>query len=220
MTSALLQSKARLQKIFLSTWAKPVLMLLCAVPAVLLLLNALTADLGPNPAEALIRQSGDLSIRALCYVLLLTPLRLLSGMPALGRFRRILGVSVFFYALLHMLCYAWLDMGLEWADIYRDLLKRPFIFVGFTALVFLSPLVLTSSNAAIRWMGLKKWRLLHCLVYVIAPLAVLHFYWMRASKQRFAEVALYGAILGLLLIFRALHWSMLKKQSKPTATNH
>ena len=202
MTSALLQSKARLQKIFLSTWAKPVLMLLCAVPAVLLLLNALTADLGPNPAEALIRQSGDLSIRALCYVLLLTPLRLLSGMPALGQFRRILGVSVFFYALLHMLCYAWLDMGLEWADIYRDLLKRPFIFVGFTALVFLSALALTSSNAAIRWMGLKKWRLLHCLVYVIAPLAVLHFYWMRASKHRFEEVILYGCILGALLLFR------------------
>lgn len=212
LTSALLQSKARLQKMLLSTWAKPVLMLLCAVPALLLFLNAFTADLGPNPAEALIRQSGDLSIRALCYLLLLTPLRLLTGMPSLGRFRRILGLSVFFYALLHMLCYAWLDMGLEWEDIYLDVLKRPFIFVGFTALIFLSALALTSSNAVIRWMGLPKWRLLHRLVYVIAPLGVLHFYWMRASKQRFAEVILYGCILGALLLFRVV-WLLKKPTS-------
>jgi len=174
----------------------------------MLMLSALGSewgpDLGPNPAEALIRQSGDLSIRALCIVLALTPLRLWSALPSLGRFRRILGLNVFAYALLHMLCYAWLDMGLEWQDIYLDILKRPFIYVGFTAFVFLSALALTSSNKAIGWMGPKRWRFLHRLVYVIAPLAVLHFYWMRVSKQRLADVVVYGSILALLLLFRLI----------------
>ena len=198
--------RALVQAQLLSAWAKPVLILLCAWPGTLLLLSAfgsvLGPDLGPNPAEALIRQSGDLSIRALCFVLAVTPLRLLSAMPAIGRFRRILGLNVFAYALLHLLCYAWLDMGFEWEDIYLDILKRPFIYVGFTAFVLLSALALTSNNPTIAWMGAKRWRFLHRLVYVIAPLAVLHFYWMRAGKQRFGDVILYGSILALLLLFR------------------
>jgi len=209
--------RARFQAQLLSVWAKPLLILLCAYPGALLLLSAFGsvwgADLGPNPAEALIRQSGDLSIRALCFVLALTPLRLLSGMPAFGRFRRILGLNVFAYALLHMLSYAWLDMGFEWEDIYLDILKRPFIYVGFTGFVFLSALALTSSNQAISWMGPKRWRFLHRLVYVIAPLAVLHFYWMRASKHRLEDVWLYGSILALLLLFRVI-WSIRAKNPR------
>ena len=207
--------KALLQAQLLSAWDKPLLILLCAWPGTLLLLSALGSawgsDLGPNPAEALIRQSGDLTLRALCFVLAVTPLRLLSAMPALGRFRRILGLNVFAYALFHLLCYAWLDMGFEWEDIYLDILKRPFIYVGFTAFVLLSALALTSNNATIAWMGAQRWRLLHRLVYVIAPLAVLHFYWMRAGKQRFGDVILYGSILALLLLFRWI-WKIKTKK--------
>jgi sulfoxide reductase heme-binding subunit YedZ len=132
-------------------------------------------------------------------------------MPAIGRFRRILGLNVFAYALMHLLCYAWLDMGFEWEDIYLDILKRPFIYVGFTAFVLLSALALTSNNPTIAWMGAKRWRFLHRLVYVIAPLAVLHFYWMRAGKQRFEDVILYGSILALLLLFRWI-WKIKAKK--------
>ena len=196
----------------MSPWAKPVLMLLCALPIAQLFAAAAFSDLGPNPAEALIRQSGDVGIRALCYLLALTPLRLLTGMPALGRFRRILGLTVFADVLVHMLCYAWLDMGLEWTDISADILKRPFIFVGFTGFVALTALALTSTNAIIRWMGPKRWRQLHALVYGVAALGVLHFYWMRAAKHRFSEVILYGSILGLLLLFRLL-WRLKTRQA-------
>ena len=211
--------KARIQKGLMSPWAKPLLIVLCALPVAQLFLAAAYSDLGPNPAEALIRQSGDVGIRALCYVLALTPLRLLTGMPALGRFRRILGLSVFADVSVHLLCYAWLDMGLEWADIYADILKRPFIFVGFAGFVALTALALTSTNSIIRWMGPKRWRQLHSLVYGIAALGVLHFYWMRAAKHRFSEVIFYGAILGALLLFRVL-WAWKSKApmvgSRPT----
>ena len=203
---------ALIQKRLMSPWAKPVLMLLCALPIAQLFAAAAFSDLGPNPAEALIRQSGDVGIRALCYLLALTPLRLLTGMPALGRFRRILGLTVFADVLVHMLCYAWLDMGLEWTDISADILKRPFIFVGFAGFVALTALALTSTNAIIRWMGPKRWRQLHTLVYGVAALGVLHFYWMRAAKHRFSEVILYGSILGLLLLFRLL-WRLRTRQA-------
>jgi sulfoxide reductase heme-binding subunit YedZ len=205
--------KAYIQKRLMSPWAKPILIVLCALPVAQLFAAAAFSDLGPNPAEALIRQSGDVSIRALCYLLALTPLRLLTGMPVLGRFRRILGLSVFADVTVHLLCYAWLDMGFEWLDIYTDILKRPFIYVGFAAFLALCALALTSTNGIIRWMGPKRWRQLHTLVYGVAVLGVLHFYWMRASKHRFSEVILYGAILGLLLLFRMV-WAVRHKSSQ------
>jgi len=210
--------RAYIQKRLMNPWAKPILIVLCALPIAQLFAAAAFSDLGPNPAEALIRQSGDVSIRALCYLLALTPLRLLTGMPVLGRFRRILGLSVFADVTVHLLCYAWLDMGLEWLDIYADILKRPFIFVGFAAFLALFALALTSTNGIIRWMGPKRWRQLHTLVYAVAVLGVLHFYWMRASKHRFSEVILYGAILGLLLLFRMV-WALSNKPSQSPAVS-
>jgi sulfoxide reductase heme-binding subunit YedZ len=113
------------------------------------------------------------------------------------------GLFVYFYAALHLLCYSWFDMGFEWGDIAHDIAKRPFILVGFAGFVLLTPLALTSFNAAIRYIGAKRWQLLHQAVYGIAALAVLHFWWMRAGKHNFAEVWLYGAILGSLLAWRA-----------------
>ncbi len=190
------------RSLLLSPWAKPLLMLLLALPAVWLIYAAFNDLLGANPAEALTRQTGDWTLRGLCVVLAITPLRELTGTPALLRFRRILGVSTFIYACLHMLCYAWFDQGLAFDDIWRDILKRPFIWLGFGGLLAMLPLALTSFNAAIRWMGVKRWQTLHRLVYATAVLAVLHFFWMRAGKNDFTEVLVYAAVLGILLAWR------------------
>ena len=190
------------RKRLLSPWAKPLLMLLLALPAVWLIYAAFNDLLGANPAEALTRQTGDWTLRGLCVVLAITPLRELTGTPALLRFRRTVGVSTFAYACLHMLCYAWFDQGFAVDDIWRDILKRPFIWLGFGALLAMLPLALTSFNAAIRWMGVKRWQTLHRLVYATAVLAVLHFFWMRAGKNDFTEVLVYAAVLAILLAWR------------------
>jgi sulfoxide reductase heme-binding subunit YedZ len=190
------------RSLLLSPWAKPFLRLLLALPAAWLIYAAFSDLLGANPAEALIRQTGDWTLRGLCVVLAITPLREITGTPALLRFRRTLGVTTFVYACLHMLCYAWFDQGLAFDDIWRDILKRPFIWLGFGGLLAMLPLALTSFNAAIRWMGVKRWQTLHRLVYATAVLAVLHFFWMRAGKNDFAEVGVYAAILGSLLAWR------------------
>jgi len=188
--------------LFVSPWAKPVVVLLLALPAVWLVYAAFNDLLGANPAEALTRSTGDWTLRALCVVLAITPLRVLTATPALQRFRRTLGVGTFVYACLHMLCYAWFDQGLDLNDIWLDILKRPFIWLGFSGLVCMLPMAATSFNAAIRYMGVKRWQLLHRLVYAVAVLAVLHFFWMRAGKNDFTEVAVYAAILASLLGWR------------------
>ena len=128
------------RSLLLSPWAKPFLRLLLALPAVWLIYAAFNDLLGANPAEALIRQTGDWTLRGLCVVLAITPLREITGTPALLRFRRTLGVSTFIYACLHMLCYAWFDQGLAFDDIWRDILKRPFIWLGFAGLLAMLPL--------------------------------------------------------------------------------
>jgi len=182
--------------------AKPVVFVLCLLPLAYLVVGAAADSLGANPAEALIRAAGDWTLRFLCLTLAVTPLRLRTRTPQLARFRRMLGLFTFFYACLHLLAYGWLDMGLDVADIGRDILKRPFILVGFTTWLLLLPLALTSSNAAVRALGGRAWRALHRLVYLIAPLALLHFFWMRSGKNDFAEVGVYAAIIGALLLER------------------
>ena len=186
--------------------AKPLLWGLLLLPFAWLLWGAFNDALGANPAEYLIRATGDWTLRALCLVLAVTPLRVGLGWPELARFRRMLGLTVYGYAVLHLLCYSWLDMGFEWGDIAHDIAKRPFIWVGFSAFVLLTPLAATSFNAAIRRLGAKRWQTLHKAVYGVAGLAVLHFYWMRAGKHNFAEVWVYGLILGGLLLWRARAW--------------
>lgn len=186
--------------------AKPLLWVLLLLPLAWLLWGAFNDALGANPAEYLIRSTGDWTLRALCLALAVTPLRVSLGWPELARFRRMLGLTVYGYGLLHLLCYSWLDMGFEWGDIAHDIAKRPFIWVGFSALVLLTPLAATSFNAAIRRLGAKRWQTLHKAVYGVAGLAVLHFYWMRAGKHNFAEVWMYGLILGGLLLWRVRAW--------------
>ena len=188
--------------LLLSPWAKPFVWLVLALPAAWLTYAAFNDLLGANPAEALTRSTGDWTLRGLCVVLAITPLREITGTPALLRFRRALGVSTFIYACLHMLCYAWFDQGFAMDDIWRDILKRPFIWLGFGGLLAMLPLALTSLNAAIRLLGVKRWQILHRLVYGVAVLAVLHFFWMRAGKNNFTEVWVYAAILGSLLAWR------------------
>ena len=182
--------------------ARPVLWLLCSLPFAWLVWGAANDALGANPAEYLIRATGDWTLRLLCVTLAVTPLRVMFGLPELAKLRRMLGLFTYFYVVLHLLCYSWLDMGFEWGDIAADIAKRPFILVGFSAFVLLTPLALTSFNRAIRWLGAKRWQWLHRLVYVVAVLAVLHFFWMRAGKSNFAEVFVYASVLLALLLFR------------------
>ena len=184
--------------------AKPVALLLGLMPFVWLVYAAFSDRLGANPAEALERALGDWTLRLLCVVLAITPMRIALGVPALASFRRMSGLFVYFYAVLHLLAYAWFDMGFEAAEIAGDIVKRPFILVGFVALLLLTPLALTSFNRAIRWLGAKRWQTLHRLVYAIVLLALLHFFWMRAGKNNFTEVAAYAALLGSLLAWRVI----------------
>ena len=194
------------RKILLRPAAKVFLFILCLLPFAWLLYGALLnpAQLGANPAEYLTRATGDWTLRFLCIVLAVTPLRMLTHTPQLARFRRMLGLFVYFYAVLHMLCYAWFDMSLDVPDIIKDIIKRPFILVGFSGLVLLTPLAATSFNRAIKALGAKRWQTLHKLVYLIAGLGILHFFWMRAGKNNFAEVYVYAGILAVLLGWRVV----------------
>ncbi len=184
--------------------AKPLLFVLCLLPLAWLIQAAFTDGLGPNPAEALIRATGDWTLRFLCLTLAITPLRVWTHTPALLRLRRMLGLFAFFYACLHFLGYAWLDKGLDWNDIARDILKRPFILVGTSALLLMLPLALTSFNRAIKALGGRRWQLLHRLVHAVVLLGLLHFFWMRSAKNDFAEVALYAGLVAVLLGWRLL----------------
>jgi len=197
-----------LRQILQSRSAKPVVWLLCLMPFAWLVWGAANEALGANPAEYLIRATGDWTLRLLCITLAVSPLRVMLGLPELAKLRRMFGLFTYFYVVLHLLCYSWLDMGFEWADIATDIAKRPFILVGFSAFVLLTPLALTSFDRAIRWLGAKRWQWLHRLVYAVAVLAVLHFFWMRAGKSNFAEVFVYASVLFVLLAWRVVRFSL------------
>jgi sulfoxide reductase heme-binding subunit YedZ len=198
-----------------NAWAQPLLLGFLFLPFVFLVLGIFQETLGPNPAEYLIRSTGELTLRMLCITLLITPLRVQLTLPELARFRRGLGLLTFFYAFMHALCYSLLDMEMVWNDILNDIVKRPFILVGTLSFVLLSMLAATSFNRAVKAMGAKRWRKLHQVVYVIAGLAILHFFWMRSGKKNYEEVMVYGAILGLLLGWRIWHKWRANLKSSP-----
>ena len=184
------------------------LLALGLLPLAWLVWRTYTDQLGANPAETLIRATGDWTLRGLCLTLTVTPLRVQLGWPELLRFRRLLGLLTFGYASLHLLGYAWFDMGLDWADIVRDIPKRPFVLVGSLALLLMTLMALTSWNGAIRRLGARRWQNLHRSIYAVAVLAILHFWWMRAGKRNFSEVWVYGLILAVLLgwrVWRRMH---------------
>ena len=206
-TTTRLAAGARRKPVLLRPVAKVVLFVLCLLPFAWLLRGAVlsvmgTNVLGANPAEALIRSTGDWTLRFLCITLAVTPLRQLTKQPVLARFRRMLGLFTFFYGCVHFLCYSWLDMGLVWGDIVRDIAKRPFILVGTSALLLMLPLAATSFNRAIKSLGAARWRALHRAVYAVALLGLLHFFWMRSAKSNYAEVAVYAPIIAVLLAWR------------------
>lgn len=182
--------------------AKPLLWLVCAMPLCALFIGGLTDHLGANPAETVIKETGEWALRWLWASLAISPLRSILKQPALLRLRRALGVTTFVYALLHFLAYAWLDKSWVMADIIKDITKRNFILVGVLTLILMTPLALTSFNRAIKALGGKRWQMLHRLVYPVALLALLHFFWKKAGKNDFAEVAVYGVILAALLGWR------------------
>jgi len=205
-------------KLLLHPAAKPVLFVLALLPFAWLVYGAVTENLGANPAEYLIRSTGDWTLRFLCITLAVTPLRVITATPALARFRRMLGLFVYFYVVLHLTAYSWFDMGFDWAEIAKDIAKRPFILVGFTGFVLLTPLAATSFNRAVKALGAKRWQALHKLVYVIAGLGILHFFWMRAGKNDFAEVAVYAAILAVLLGWRVVNAVRNRARAVPAAS--
>ena len=195
--------------------AKPLLFVLCLLPAAWLFYGAWADTLGANPAEALIRATGDWTLRLLCVTLAITPLRQAFNATSLARFRRMLGLFTFFYGVLHFLSYGWLDQGFDVEAIARDIAKRPFILVGTATLLVMLPLAATSFNRAIKALGAARWQRLHRAVYAAALLALLHFFWMRAAKNNFAEWSVYAVVIGALLGWRLWRWVRSRRASTP-----
>lgn len=179
---------------------KPLVIILCLIPLAFLVFDALTNNLGANPIEKITRRSGDWALRLLLITLAVTPMRILLQQPWLLRLRRMLGLFAFFYACLHITSYVVLDQFFAWDDIVKDIIKRPFITVGFIAFVLLIPLALTSTNKMIKRLGAVRWQRLHKLVYLIACLGVLHYFWMVKADLR--SPLLHATILAILLGYR------------------
>ena len=171
--------------------------------------------LGANPAEFITRATGDWTLRFLLITLAVTPLRKLSGWGWLLRFRRMLGLFTFFYGVVHLASYVSFDHVFEVGEIIKDIIKRPFISVGFGALLLMLPLAITSTNAMVRRLGAARWLKLHRLIYVIGPLGVLHFWWM--VKRDLTEPIMYALVLALLLGYR-LVLKLRESRSAPAAT--
>ncbi len=183
------------------------LFLLALLPLGRLLLLAMTDRLGAHPVEFVIRSLGTWTLVLLCATLAVTPLRWLTGWAWLIRLRRMLGLFCFFYAALHLLAFAGLDLWFDLRALGREIVRRPYITAGFCAFLLMLPLAATSSNAMIRRLGGRTWQRLHRLVYAVAALGLLHFFWQKAAKNDYAEPAVYAAIIGVLLGVRLLRWA-------------
>jgi sulfoxide reductase heme-binding subunit YedZ len=185
----------------LPRWLKPLVFALALVPLARLFVLGFGDGLGANPVEFVTRSTGTWALVMLCITLSVTPLRKLAGWTALVRLRRMLGLFAFFYATLHFVIFIWLEHWFDLGALFADVLDRPFVTVGFLALLLMLPLTLTSTQAMMRRLG-RRWQALHRLVYLIAPLAVLHFWWHKAGKNDFTEPGVYAAIVAALLLFR------------------
>ncbi len=201
---------------------KAALFLMALLPAGRLFLFALTDRLGANPIEFITRSTGDWTLYFLIFTLLVTPLRRLSKWNWLIKLRRMLGLFAFFYASLHFTTFLWFDHFFDIDEMIRDVVKRPFITVGFSAFLLLIPLAITSTNGMVRRLGGRRWQWLHRTIYVIAPLGILHFWWMKAGKHDFAQPILFGTVVALLLLSR-VYWNLArvrvqKRTASPTPT--
>lgn len=183
------------------------------LPLLRLVWLALSDGLGANPVEFVIRSLGTAALLALIVTLSITPLRLATGWAWLLRLRRMAGLFAFFYALTHLVSWLWLDQWFDPAAIWKDVLKRPYITVGFAALLLLVPLAVTSTDGWVRRLGGRNWQRLHRLVYLIAPLAILHFWWQKSAKNDIGEPLVYALIVGMLLGVRL--WRRLRLPTQP-----
>jgi methionine sulfoxide reductase heme-binding subunit len=182
------------------------LFVLALAPLARLVYLGFADGLGANPVEFVTRSLGTWALVMLCLALSITPLRWVTQWAWLARLRRMAGLFCFFYAFLHLIAYAVLDHWLDLSAILTDIIKRPFIAAGFAAFVLLLPLATTSTNAMVKRLGGRNWQRLHRLVYLIAPIAVLHFWWHKAGKNDFAEPTVYALIIAALLGVRVAHW--------------
>ncbi len=189
----------------LSKRVKPLVFVLSCLPFIYLVVAFYLDNLGANPIEKVMHETGIWALRFLIIGLCITPLRRLTGNQSWIKIRRMIGLFAFFYACLHLMTYLWLDQFFYWPDIYTDITKRPFITVGFIAFMGLLLLAVTSNRAMIKKLG-KFWVKLHKLVYLIAILAVLHFWWKRSVKLDMQDPLIYAGILFILLGFRVYRW--------------
>ncbi len=189
---------------------KVLLFVLALVPVARMVVLTATGQL-VEPLEFITRGTGDWVLYFLCITLAVTPLRRLTGWNWLVKLRRMIGLFAFFYAFLHFTTFLWFDHFFDVPAMLVDVVKRPFILVGFIAFVLLIPLAVTSTNGMIKRLGGKRWQWLHRLIYVVAPLGILHFWWMKAGKNDFQEPIIFGAIVALLLGMR-VYWNWSRKR--------
>lgn len=194
---------------------KPLLFCLSLLPAGRLLWAAHTGDFGANPVEFVQRWTGTWTINFLVLTLCITPLRSITGWHALIRVRRMLGLFTFFYATLHFLAFIGFDHDFAVDAIFRDILKRPFVTVGFAAWAIMLPLALTSSNYAIRKLGGRRWQDLHRSIYLIAILACVHYFWLVKATALLWPIG-YTLTIGLLLAWRIQAWRRKAVPAAPT----
>jgi sulfoxide reductase heme-binding subunit YedZ len=192
------------------TLIKIFVFLACLLPLAQLGWKALNAGLGANPIEVITRSTGTWTLTFLVVTLAITPLRKISGWLSFIRFRRMLGLFAFFYGVLHFLTYIWLDKFFDLQDMIKDIGKRPFITVGFTAFALLIPLALTSTQGMIRRLG-KRWQVLHRLIYVSSSAGIVHYLWLVKADKRVPEI--YAAILAALLGYRIVVWASKRSQA-------
>jgi sulfoxide reductase heme-binding subunit YedZ len=186
-------------------WFKPAVFLACLIPLALLGWKAYNNALGANPIEVITHATGDWTLRFLLITLAVTPIRKLTGLLWLIRYRRMFGLFAFFYGTLHFLTYIWLDKFFDVHEMLHDVAKRRFITVGFTGFVLLIPLALTSTKGWIRRLGGKRWQALHRLIYFSAIAGVIHYWWLVKADIR--DPLKYGGILAVLLGYRIAVWA-------------
>jgi methionine sulfoxide reductase heme-binding subunit len=199
--------------LLVSKWTKVAVFLICLIPFADLLWRFITGNLGINPVETLQHGTGDWTLRFLIFTLCITPFRKLFKLPDLIRFRRMLGLFAFFYVCLHFLTYLGPDQSFDLAGMWKDVAKRPFITVGFTAFVLLIPLAITSTTGWIRRLGGKRWQMLHRLIYFAAVCGVIHYYWLVKSDVR--KPLFYGTLVAILLLWRLGDWFFKRRSQAP-----
>jgi len=196
---------------------KPIIFLICLVPLARLIWLGVNDGLGANPIEFITRSTGTWALVFLCITLTMTPMRLITGLTVWIKLRRMMGLFCFFYACIHFSIWFWLDQNLDLQSMWADVIKRPFITMGFLTLVLLTPLALTSNQWSVRQLG-RRWTLLHKLVYLIACTAIVHYWWHKAGKNDLETVSIYGVVICLLLIFRLPFIKNLFRRKQDSAT--